>query len=52
MLFCGGGTQLRAGQDASVAFYSVERNEAGNITDVSFNFVAARGFEEGHTVCG
>lgn len=46
------GAQLSAAQDASVVFYSVDRDEAENITDISFNFVAAREFEEGYTVCG
>ena len=45
------GADLSAAKDASVIFYSIDRDEGGEITDVSFNFIAAREFAAGYTIC-
>lgn len=44
------GADLSAADDATLIFYSVDRDENGNITDASFNFVARAEFEAGYTV--
>lgn len=46
------GADLSAGKDATVVFYSVDRDENGGISDISFNFVAREEFERTYTVCG
>ena len=45
------GTDLSAARDASVVFYSVDRDEAGEITEISFKFVAGKEFEAGYVIC-
>jgi hypothetical protein len=45
------GANLSAGKDATLIFYSVDRNEDGMITDISFNFVAKSEFEASYTIC-
>lgn len=44
------GADLSAGKDATLIFYSVDRDESGAITDISFNFVAAAEFEANYTI--
>lgn len=44
------GAQLSAAQDATLLFYSVDRDENGNITDVSFNFVAKSAFDTSYEI--
>lgn len=39
------GADLSAAEDAVVVFYAVQRDDAGEITDVDFNFVERREFE-------
>lgn len=34
------GADLSAARDATVIFYSIDRDEVGKITDISFNFIA------------
>lgn len=40
------GADLSAAADATLVFYSVERDGSGAITDISFNFVARAEFED------
>ena len=42
---------LSAARDAALAFYAVERDGDGAITDISFNFIARRDFERDYTLC-
>lgn len=44
------GADLSAASDATLVFYSVDRDESGAITDISFNFVAKPEFEASYTV--
>ncbi len=44
------GADLSAAKDASVIFYSIDRNEEGEITDISFNFVAEKVFRESYEI--
>lgn len=44
------GDILTAGRDAVIVFYSIERDTAGSIVDVEFNFVAREEFEKTYTV--
>ncbi len=46
------GAPLSAARDATLVFYSIERDAAGQITDISFNFVARPQFEENYRLCG
>ena len=46
------GTWLTAAADAVLIFYSVTRDEAGNIVDADFNFVARKEFEATYHYCG
>lgn len=46
------GTDLSAAKDATIVFYKVERDAAGMIADVDFNFVAKAEFERDYTVLG
>lgn len=39
------GTRLSAAKDAVIIFYSIVRDESGQITDVDYNFVAGDEFE-------
>lgn len=39
------GTLLNAPKDATIVFYSIERDEDGTITGIDFNFVAKQEFE-------
>lgn len=39
------GTLLNAKKDATIVFYSIDRDKLGNITDIQFNFVAKTEFE-------
>lgn len=45
------GAELSAAKDATVVFYSVERDDSGKIADVSFNFVASEEFRRNYTLC-
>lgn len=45
------GADLSAAEDAVVVFYGVERNEAGEIADISFNFVAWEEFRRTYALC-
>ncbi len=45
------GADLSAAKDAVVVFYGVDRNDAGEITDISFNFVAWEEFQRTYTLC-
>ena len=40
------GTTLQAAKDAVIVFYSIDRDDSGKITDISFNFVARPEFEK------
>jgi len=40
------GTELTAPRDAALVFYSITRDEAGQITDAEFNFVVREEFEK------
>ena len=44
------GAALSAADDATLVFYSVDRDENGCITDVSFNFVAKQEFEASYSI--
>ena len=44
------GAELSAARDAAVIFYSVDRDGTGGIADISFNFVAAKEFEESYEI--
>lgn len=44
------GADESAASDATLIFYGVDRDEAGNITDASFNFVARPEFEASYTI--
>ena len=46
-----GERRLRAARFAVLVFYGVERNEAGEIVDISFNFVAREEFRETYFYC-
>ena len=39
------GSDLSAGKDAIIAFYSLERNEQGDILDVDYNFIDRNEFD-------
>ena len=45
------GADLSAAKDATVVFYNIDKNEEGEITDISFNFVAAKDFNENYKIC-
>lgn len=45
------GADLSAAKDAVVVFYGVERNHAGEIADISFNFVAREEFLRTYVLC-
>lgn len=45
------GADLSAAKDAVVLFYSVDRDDDGVITDISFNFVARADFEKSYSYC-
>ena len=45
------GTTESAAKDAVVVFYSVDRDERGAITDISFNFVCREEFDRTYEVC-
>jgi len=45
------GADLSAAKDATVLFYSIDRDADGNITDISFNFVAKAEFESSYSYC-
>ena len=44
------GADLSAAKDATLIFYSVDRDQTGVITDVSFNFVAKPEFEANYVI--
>ena len=44
------GADLSAAADATLIFYSVDRDAAGGITDISFNFVAKAEFDANYTL--
>lgn len=44
------GADLSAAADATLVFYSVDRDESGAITDISFNFVAKSEFEASYSI--
>ena len=44
------GADLSAAADATLIFYSVDRDADGAITDASFNFVAKHEFEAGYVI--
>ena len=44
------GADLSAASDATLVFYSVDRDENGAITGADFNFVAKPEFDEGYTI--
>lgn len=46
------GADLSAAADATLVFYSVDRDTAGSITDISFNFVAKPEFEASYSIIG
>lgn len=46
------GANLSAAKDAAVVFYKIDKNESGEITDISFNFVAAEEFDASYEICG
>lgn len=46
------GADLSAAEDAVVVFYAVQRDDAGEITDVDFNFVERREFERTYVMVG
>lgn len=43
------GADLSAAKDATIVFYSIARDEKGNIVDISFNFVAKAEFEKSYS---
>lgn len=45
------GAPLSAARDATVVFYSIDRDENGCITDISFNFVASDYFAANYELC-
>lgn len=45
------GADLSAAKDAVVVFYGVDRSEAGEILDISFNFVAREEFLRTYALC-
>lgn len=44
------GADLSAADDATLLFYGVDRDEAGRITDINFNFVAKPEFDSCYTI--
>jgi hypothetical protein len=44
------GADLSAARDATLIFYSVDRDDRGVITDISFNFVAKPQFDESYVI--
>jgi hypothetical protein len=44
------GADLSAAADATLLFYSVDRDETGAITDISFNFVAKPEFDASYVI--
>lgn len=44
------GADLSAARDATLIFYSVDRDENDAIADISFNFVAKSAFDESYTL--
>lgn len=44
------GADLSAAIDATLTFFGVDRDEAGNITDINFNFVAKPEFDSCYTI--
>lgn len=46
------GADLSAADDATMVFYSVDRDENGTIADISFNFVAKPEFEACYSILG
>lgn len=44
------GSDLSAAIDATLTFFGVDRDEAGNITDINFNFVAKPEFDSCYTI--
>ena len=44
------GADLSAAADATLLFYSVDRDASGAITDINFNFVAKPEFEASYTI--
>ena len=44
------GADLSAAADATLLFYSVDRDETGAITDISFNFVAKPEFDASYAI--
>ena len=45
------GAELSAAKNAVVLFYSVDKDDKGNITDISFNFVARAEFDKTYSYC-
>ena len=45
------GADLSAAKDATVLFIDIDRDEQGNIVDISFNFVTKKDFEESYSYC-
>ena len=45
------GTWLTAAKDAVLIFYSIMKDDAGNIMDADFNFVARKEFEDTYHYC-
>ena len=45
------GAELSAAKDATVIFYSIDRDEQGEITDISFNFITKDQFESDYEFC-
>ena len=43
------GADLSAARDATIVFYNINRDEQGNIVDISFNFVAKAEFEKSYS---
>ena len=46
------GADLSAADDATMVFYSVDRDASGAITEISFNFVAKPEFEASYSIIG
>lgn len=45
------GADLSAAKDATIIFYSIDRDDQGEITDISFNFIAKEQFEADYEFC-
>lgn len=45
------GADLSAAKDATIIFYSIDKDDQGNITDISFNFIARAQFEATYELC-